>query len=888
GVLNGLDVNWLLADVAAGETVTLNLVVRSADGLADGVEIVAQARGTAAADPRGEQLSNEVRVTVNALRVANLEVLKTPATVNVLAGESITYTIRVRNVGNAAARNVVVTDALPAGTVFESATAGGVFGGGTVTWNVAEIAAGGEVVLELVLGIPANTVAGTVIRNIAVADSPDDPDGPKENAPDPDTDVRVETLANLAIMKRSDTPVAIAGENLAYTITVTNNGPSDAQEVVVTDPIPVGTSFVSADMGGMLANGIVTWNVGTIPAGETVTLSLVVLVDANLADGTVISNIARVESPTDPDTPKESDPDETPVVNERADLEVIKVADVTTVLPGDTFGYTITIRNTGNAPATQVRVSDPLPAGTEFVRADNGGVFENGVVRWEIPVIAAGESISLRLEVRVSETITVPSIVNIATAESPDDPDGPKSNEPGDGVTVDFRADLVIEKIAESAVVNAGELVTYTIRVRNIGAGVAENVLVRDVLNPALSFVSADNAGAFESGVVTWNLAAIAANETVVLQLQVRVDPLLTAETTIENIATVISPSDPGGEKASDPEVITVNPGQTTIEVTKVADSDRVSVGDQLAFTITVRNTGTSPAIGLIVVDDIPESLMILSISGNAVSTGNRITWTVPVLQPGQQVTLTVVTMVISEGAAIVNTVLVSGENVPDEEASTDPIGFNTADLEITKEVSAAVVQVGKQFEYRLKVRNLSANTANEVIVTDFIPLATRFVDASPSAGTVSYDNTTRVLTWTVDALAGGEEVMLSIRVVAEKASELVSNTARVTARERDPDESNNVANVQHAQLEFRIPNTFTPNGDGINDTFEVPGLEAFFPVRQLLIVNRWGVEVFRSANYANDWDGGNLNEGTYFYQFTLRDAQDAEIVLTGYVTILR
>ncbi|EIM71606.1 hypothetical protein A3SI_20359, partial [Nitritalea halalkaliphila LW7] len=50
-----------------------------ADGLADGVVIVAQARGTAAADPRGEQLSNEVRVNVNALRVANLEVLKTPA-----------------------------------------------------------------------------------------------------------------------------------------------------------------------------------------------------------------------------------------------------------------------------------------------------------------------------------------------------------------------------------------------------------------------------------------------------------------------------------------------------------------------------------------------------------------------------------------------------------------------------------------------------------------------------------------------------------------------------------------------------------------------------------------------------------------------------------------
>ncbi|EIM71727.1 hypothetical protein A3SI_20282, partial [Nitritalea halalkaliphila LW7] len=290
----------------AGETLSLNLVVRSADGLADGVVIVAQARGTAAADPRGEQLSNEVRVNVNALRVANLEVLKTPAAPRVLAGESITYTIRVRNIGNAAARNVLVTDALPAGTVFESASMGGTFAAGTVSWNIAEIAAGGEATLTLVLGIPANTAAGTVIRNVAVANSADDPDGPKENAPDPDNDVTVDTAATLAIAKTTATPNVVVGETFTYTITVTNNGPSDAQQVVVTDALPAGVSFVSADTGGSLDNGVVSWTVGTLAAGASVNLSLEVRLASDLANGTEVSNVAEVNSPTDAGSPRVS------------------------------------------------------------------------------------------------------------------------------------------------------------------------------------------------------------------------------------------------------------------------------------------------------------------------------------------------------------------------------------------------------------------------------------------------------------------------------------------------------------------------------------------------------------------------------------------------------
>ncbi|MXV14247.1 gliding motility-associated C-terminal domain-containing protein [Hufsiella ginkgonis] len=70
---------------------------------------------------------------------------------------------------------------------------------------------------------------------------------------------------------------------------------------------------------------------------------------------------------------------------------------------------------------------------------------------------------------------------------------------------------------------------------------------------------------------------------------------------------------------------------------------------------------------------------------------------------------------------------------------------------------------------------------------------------------------------------------------------------------------------VSSADDETIIPTIFTPNGDGKNDTFEIPGLENY-PGSMLHVFNRWGNEVYRSENYLNNWDGSDLAEGTYFY----------------------
>ncbi|PPL01079.1 gliding motility-associated C-terminal domain-containing protein [Parapedobacter indicus] len=84
----------------------------------------------------------------------------------------------------------------------------------------------------------------------------------------------------------------------------------------------------------------------------------------------------------------------------------------------------------------------------------------------------------------------------------------------------------------------------------------------------------------------------------------------------------------------------------------------------------------------------------------------------------------------------------------------------------------------------------------------------------------------------------------------------------------------------------LRIPNVFTPNGDGQNDVFEIEGIEAFDRI-EVIVVNRWGNEVYRNDNYKNDWNGGDLNEGTYYYRLTTHKGSE-RAQYTGWLLIKR
>ena len=86
---------------------------------------------------------------------------------------------------------------------------------------------------------------------------------------------------------------------------------------------------------------------------------------------------------------------------------------------------------------------------------------------------------------------------------------------------------------------------------------------------------------------------------------------------------------------------------------------------------------------------------------------------------------------------------------------------------------------------------------------------------------------------------------------------------------------------------DMNIPNIFTPNNDGKNDVFKIKDIESYVG-SQLIVFNRWGNEVYRSDNYLNNWDGGNLAEGTYYYLLNRREHSGTITPIKGWVFIKR
>ncbi|MGV3539859.1 MAG: gliding motility-associated C-terminal domain-containing protein [Rufibacter sp.] len=86
---------------------------------------------------------------------------------------------------------------------------------------------------------------------------------------------------------------------------------------------------------------------------------------------------------------------------------------------------------------------------------------------------------------------------------------------------------------------------------------------------------------------------------------------------------------------------------------------------------------------------------------------------------------------------------------------------------------------------------------------------------------------------------------------------------------------------------DMNVPNAFSPNNDGKNDVWVVRGLLNYAD-NELVVVNRWGSEVFRQKGYANNWDGKGLAEGTYYYILKVRLCNNREVTYKGFVMLTR
>lgn len=213
-------------------------------------------------------------------------------------------------------------------------------------------------------------------------------------------------------------------------------------------------------------------------------------------------------------------------------------------------------------------------------------------------------------------------------------------------------------------------------------------------------------------------------------------------------------------------------------------------------------------------------------------------------------------------------------------------IVYSISDVSIQK---TAPSQVDNDvFNYTLIVSNSGPGDAHQISVIDTLP--GNMVLVSSNKDNPDFNTQSKVLTWNIASLANGRSDTLVITVNTPDLGS-ITNFAHVKAKEVDLNLSNNFSGItihKIGEILF-FPTLFTPNGDGVNDNFEIRGLEDY-PENEIHIFNRWGNEVYHATEYMRGgriWNGSNLDAGTYFYVLNVV-VNGQGLRYSGYTTLIR
>ncbi|HID0815763.1 TPA: SdrD B-like domain-containing protein [Clostridium botulinum] len=611
-------------------------------------------------------------VALNEVQVPLFTPVKTISTPVANVGETVTYTVTLENTCTSPLTNVFFKDNIPNGLLFVagSVIVNGVSEGSfdpNVGFTIPNIPGGSTATITFDAVVNAVPTPNPALNTATINYSYTPVEGGIENnfTVDSNTvplEVRA-VVADVGVIKTGSPNPVMSGETLTYTIDVSNLGPGDAQNVVLTDTIPpeiTGAEF-STDGGVTFSPWPGSFNIGTLLNQETRTILIRGTV-ASVAPG-FITNTAEVTSTT-PD-PNLSNNTSTSFIEvnestEEADVGVFKSVGLNPVPAGEVVVFPIRVSNFGPADAQNIVLTDTIPpeiTGAEFSE-DGGSTFSPWTGSLVIETLLNGETRDILIRGTVSPTAA--GIISKTATVTSTTPDPNPSNNTS---TVDVEvlapvvADVSVVKTASPNPVMAGELLTYTINVTNFGPSSAENVVLTDVISPEITGAefSTNGGETFSPWPGSLNIGTLPASKTKTILIRGIVSP--TATGIISNTATVTSTTpDPNpnnntstvevevipvvlGEadvsvvKTASPNPVApgeadvsvvktaspnpVAPEEADVSVVKTAITKRVRPGDTVVYTIVVSNAGPAAAQNAVVTDTIPPEIIRPEVSIN-------------------------------------------------------------------------------------------------------------------------------------------------------------------------------------------------------------------------------------------------------------------------------
>ncbi len=453
---------------------------------------------------------------------------------------NVVFTVTVTNAGPDTAVNTRVSDLLPAGFGFVSATPSvGSYDNVTGLWTVGDLANGASATLQLVAQVLASN---TTLTNLANGSSNIyDWNLTNNNG---SASVTVPPAADIAVTKDVNNTAPNYRDNVTFTVIVRNDGPDDATGVSLDDLLPAGLSWVSDDSSGAYDPVTGVWTIGGLADGASATLNIVAQV---LGHNTNIDNVANASaSEFDPNL-SNNRANVTINVPAAADIAVTKTVNNATPNYLGNVVFTVTVQNNGPDDATGVKLSDLLPAGLVWV-SDNAstGSYDHVTGIWDIGNLFMEQGpVTLTITAQVNKT---GNITNIANASSDLYDWNLTNNVANATVSIPQTSELVLSKTVDKAKVVVGSTVKYTITVINNGPDAALNTVVTDILPSGMQYLSSiASTGSYDPVTGLWTIGTMANGATETLEIFVKV----LATGTYENVATVSSDSSNPGTNSS-------------------------------------------------------------------------------------------------------------------------------------------------------------------------------------------------------------------------------------------------------------------------------------------------------------------------------------------------
>ncbi|HFO1050517.1 TPA: beta strand repeat-containing protein, partial [Bacillus paranthracis] len=695
-------------------------------------------------------------------------------------GETLTYSIALANIGNIAATNVIYTDPIPSGTTFVpgSVTVNRITQAGANPANgisIGSIAANSTTTISFQVSVPSipqtNPILNSGTTTYQYIPVPNQP-----AVSGTDTTNIVSTQVNNATVtmtKAVDKNFADIGDTLTYTVSFTGTGNTSANNVMFTDAIPTGTTFVlnsltidgTTQVGANPANGV---NIGAIPTGTTKNVSFQVVVNTIpalnvVSNGSSASYQYTVNPSQSPVTKNISSNLVSTQIN-NANLALTKSTNKQFATIGETISYTILITNSGNTAATNVQLTDPLPNGTILTPGSVtlNGILQNvdSLVALPIGTIPGGATFTLSFQVTVINITAQNPIINNAFASylytvNPSLPPNSKTAN-SNSVTSTIRlANLQATKSVDKTFAEVGDILTYTFALTNNGNVTANNVLLSDSIANGTSFVpnsvivnGVNQPGATPASI---NIGSINANTTITASFQVLI-------TSIPNPNPISNSASISYNFIVDPNASPVSKNTTsTTTFTQVNDANVISaktvdkgfatVGDVLTYTVVLTNAGSVSADSPTFVDTNPDGTTFIQntflingvLQNNADPNVGVPLPSIPAngsLTVSYQVTVTSLPTqnpTINSSSTQYSFILNPGDPPTIETSLSNTVStqINVANVVIVKQVDLTIADVGQPITYTIALANPGNTTANNVVVTDILPPGTTLVPNS-------------------------------------------------------------------------------------------------------------------------------------------------------------